>query len=210
MALKLAVLLSGGGRTLQNFFDRIDDGSLDAEVCVVIADRPGVKGLDRARARGVDAVLIDRTRFNGVEPFSAAVFGAIDPHKVDLVTLAGFLRLIRVPDRYRGRILNIHPALIPAFCGKGMYGHHVHEAVVATGVKVSGCTVHFVDNVYDHGPIVLQRAVPVSAEDGPDDVAARVFDEECVAYPEAIRLFACGRLRIEGGRVRILDEGGKS
>jgi formyltetrahydrofolate-dependent phosphoribosylglycinamide formyltransferase len=210
MALKLAVLLSGGGRTLQNFFDRIDDGSLDAEVRVVIADRPGVKGLDRARARGVDAVLVERQQCKGAEAFSEAVFGTIDPYDADLVTLAGFLRLIRVPDRYAGRILNIHPALIPAFCGKGMYGHHVHEAVVATGVKVSGCTVHFVDNVYDHGPIVLQRAVPVSAEDGPDDVADRVFAEECIAYPEAVRLFGDRRLRIEGGRVRILAEGEKS
>ena len=205
MAIRLGVLLSGGGRTLQNFFDGIDRGELDAEVRVVISDRPGVKGLDRARARGVEAVLIERNRFDGVASFSREVFGRMDRHGVDLVTLAGFLRLIRVPDAWLGRVMNIHPALIPAFCGKGMYGHIVHEAVVKMGVKISGCTVHFVDNVFDHGPIIVQRTAPVTTEDTPDDVAERVFQQECIAYPEAIRLFAAGRLRIEQGRVRILD-----
>ena len=112
----------------------------------------------------------------------------------------------QVPDDFLGRVMNIHPALIPAFCGKGYYGHHVHEAVLAYGVKVSGCTVHFADNEYDHGPIILQRAVPVLDDDTPDTLAARVFEQECEAYPEAIRLFAEGRLRIEGRRVKIMGE----
>jgi phosphoribosylglycinamide formyltransferase-1 len=121
-----------------------------------------------------------------------------------LVCLAGFLQLISIPEDFQGRVMNIHPALIPAFCGKGFYGHHVHEAVLAYGVKITGCTVHFCDNQYDHGPIILQRAVPVLDDDTPDSLAARVFQQECEAYPEAIRLFAEGRLRIEGRRVRIL------
>jgi folate-dependent phosphoribosylglycinamide formyltransferase PurN len=129
----------------------------------------------------------------------------LDERKVDLVCMAGFLSYWIIPERYLGRVMNIHPALLPAFGGEGMYGHHVHEAVLARGCKVSGCTVHFVNNRYDDGPIVLQRAVPVRAEDAPDDLAARVFEQECIAYPEAIRLFAEGRLRIEGRIVHIDD-----
>ena len=116
----------------------------------------------------------------------------------------GFLQLIEVPDEFLGRVMNIHPALIPAFCGKGYYGHHVHEAVLAYGAKVSGCTVHFADNEYDHGPIILQRPVPVLDDDTADALAARVCAAECEAYPEAIGLFAQGRLSVEGRRVRIV------
>jgi folate-dependent phosphoribosylglycinamide formyltransferase PurN len=118
--------------------------------------------------------------------------------------MAGFLQLLQVPDDFQNRVMNIHPALISAFCGKGYYGHHVHEAALAYGVKVSGCTVHFADNVYDHGPIILQRTVPVLDGDTPDALAARVFEEERIAYPEAIRLFAEGRLRVEGRVVRTV------
>ena len=118
--------------------------------------------------------------------------------------MAGFLQLVLIPEDFRNRVFNIHPALIPAFCGKGYYGHRVHEAVLASGAKVSGCTVHFADNEYDHGPIIVQRTVPVLDDDTAETLAQRVFVEECEAYPEAIRLFAEGRLRIEGKRVRIL------
>jgi len=124
--------------------------------------------------------------------------------------MAGFMCFFRIPDEFIGRTMNIHPALIPAFCGKGFYGHYVHEAVVKYGVKVTGCTVHFADNEYDHGPVILQRTVPVRFEDTAEDVAARVFEQERIAYPEAIQLFAEGRLRIEGRRVRILPRSGKS
>ena len=144
-----------------------------------------------------------RKDFASTNAFSAAVNQHLDAARVDLVCLAGFLSFWIIPERYLGRVINIHPALLPAFGGKGMYGHHVHEAVVARGCKVSGCTVHFVNNAYDEGPIILQRPVPVYAEDTPDDVAARVFREECIAYPEAIRLFSEGRLRIDGLRVHI-------
>ena len=121
----------------------------------------------------------------------------------DLVVLAGFLSLVVVPDDHHLRVMNIHPSLVPAFCGQGFYGQHVHEAVIERGVRVSGCTVHFADNEYDHGPIVLQKVVAVQSDDSVDDLAARVFAAECEAYPEAIRLFAAGRLRIADGRLQV-------
>ena len=129
----------------------------------------------------------------------------LDDAQVDLVCLAGFLSYWIIPDRFDGRVMNIHPALLPSFGGKGMFGHHVHEAVLACGCRVSGCTVHFVNNEYDAGPIILQRAVQAYADDTPDTLAARVFREECVAYPEAVRLFAEGRLRVEDGVVHVDD-----
>jgi len=221
-ALRLGVLLSGGGRTLENILNHIQGGSLKglAEVAVVIASRPGIRGIEIAEAAGVPVHVIRRKRFDlahrpepvegefpSVEDYSGAMVKVLDEAKVDLVCLAGFLSYWIIPDRYLGRVMNIHPALLPLFGGEGMYGHHVHEAVLARGCKVSGCTVHFVNNTYDDGPIILQRAVPVRAEDTPDDLAARVFEQECIAYPEAIRLFAEGRLRIEGRVVHILAGG---
>ena len=143
-------------------------------------------------------------RAASADEFSRRIFEQVRPTGADLVCLAGFLQLLPIPDDFRGRVMNIHPALIPAFCGKGFYGHRVHEAVLASGVKFSGCTVHFADNEYDHGPIISQSPVPVFADDTPDSLAARVFTEECEAYPEAIRLYAEGKLRIEGRRVRKL------
>jgi phosphoribosylglycinamide formyltransferase-1 len=131
------------------------------------------------------------------------VFDAIRHSHSELVVLAGFLSLLRIPADYRGRVINVHPALIPSFCGKGFYGTKVHDAVVQSGVKVSGCTVHFVDNEYDSGPIILQRTVPVHDRDTPQALAARVFKEECKALPEAITQYADGRLEISGHRVRV-------
>lgn len=202
--LRLGILLSGGGRTLQNLLDQIDRGALPAEIAVVIASRSNTGGEARATARGIPTHVVRPKDFPMPEAFSAAVAAQLDAARVDLVCLAGFMVLWPVPERYIGRTMNIHPALIPAFCGKGMYGHHVHEAVLASGVKVSGCTVHFVDNEYDHGPIIVQRQVPVLSDDTPDSLAARVFEAECAAYPEAIRLFAEGHLKFFPGRVQIL------
>jgi formyltetrahydrofolate-dependent phosphoribosylglycinamide formyltransferase len=200
--LRLAVLLSGNGTTLQNLLDRSAARSLPAEVVLVVANRADAFGLQRAEQAGVPAYVVERRDHGSREEFSHAIFDLCRRHRADLVCLAGFLQLLVVPDDFHGRVLNIHPALIPAFCGKGFYGHHVHEAVLAYGAKVSGCTVHFADNVFDHGPIVLQRVVPVLDDDTPETLAARVFEQECEAYPEAIRLFAEGRLRVEGRRVR--------
>jgi phosphoribosylglycinamide formyltransferase 1 len=202
--IRLAVLLSGGGTTLQNLLDRITDGRLRARVVQVVSNRADAFGLERARAAGVPAAVVDRKECGTREEFSARIFDLCRAAGADLVCLGGFLQLLVVPDDFLGRVLNVHPALIPAFCGKGYYGRRVHEAVLAYGAKVSGCTVHFADNQYDHGPIILQRVVPVRDDDTPDTLAARVHEQENEAYPEAIRLFAEGRLRIEGRKVRIL------
>lgn len=203
MTVRCAVLLSGGGTTLANLLKRIGDGRLDAEIAVVVSSRAGVAGIERAKAAGIPAFVVSRKAHPDGEEFSAGVTEVVDRYAVDLVLCAGFLSRWIFPPRYAGRVMNIHPALIPAFSGHGFYGLKVHEAVVASGVKVTGVTVHFADLEYDTGPIILQRTVPVRFEDTPEDVQARVFAEECEAYPEAIRLYGEGRLRIEGRRVRI-------
>jgi phosphoribosylglycinamide formyltransferase-1 len=202
--VRLAVLLSGGGTTLQNFLDRIAAGTLPAEIAVVVASRADAHGLERARRAGVPAVVVARKAYADAERFNDALHAALVPFGVDLVVLAGFLSLFQPRARYAGRVMNIHPALIPAFCGPGFYGARVHQAVIESGVRVSGCTVHFADDQYDHGPIILQGAVPVLDDDTPDTLAARVHAVENELYPEAIRLWAAGRLRIEGRRVHIL------
>jgi phosphoribosylglycinamide formyltransferase-1 len=201
--IRLAVLISGGGTTLQNLLDHIADGRLPAQIVLVIASRRDAFGLTRAEQAGVPTAVVVPKDYVSREEFSQRIFELCRQAHVDLVCLAGFLQLIRIPEDFQARVMNIHPALIPAFCGKGYYGLHVHEAALDSGVKVSGCTVHFADNVYDHGPIILQRAVPVLEGDTPDTLAARVFAEECKAYPEAIQLFAEGKLRLEGRRVRM-------
>jgi phosphoribosylglycinamide formyltransferase-1 len=206
--IRLAVLLSGSGTTLQNLLDHIADGRLVAQVVRVLSNRPDAFGLERGRRAGIPTAVVERRGCASREEFSERLFAHVRAAGADLVCLGGFLQLIAIPDDYRLRVLNIHPALIPAFCGRGFYGHRVHEAALEAGVKVSGCTVHFADNEYDHGPIVLQCPVPVEDDDTPDTLAARVFARECDAYPEAIRLFAEGRLRVEGRRVRILPAAG--
>jgi phosphoribosylglycinamide formyltransferase-1 len=203
--IRLAVLLSGGGTTLQNFLDRIAGGRLVAEIILVISNRYDAYGLERAERAGIPTAVVQRADCASREEFGLRIFHLIREHKADLVCLSGFLQLLPIPDDFLGRVLNIHPSLIPAFCGKGFYGHHVHEAALQMGVKVSGCTVHFADNVYDHGPIVLQRTVPVLEGDTTDSLAARVFEQECEAYPAAVQLFAAGQLKIEGRRVRFLS-----
>jgi formyltetrahydrofolate-dependent phosphoribosylglycinamide formyltransferase len=208
--LRLAVLLSGGGTTLQNLLDRCADGRLPAEVVQVISSRPDAFGLELARRAGVPAAVVSRKEAGTLEEFSGRIFDLCRQARADLVCMAGFLQLLHIPDDFLGRVMNIHPALIPAFCGKGFYGQRVHEAVLAYGVKVSGCTVHFADNQYDHGPIILQRVVQVHDDDTPESLAARVHEEENEAYPEAIRLFAEGRLRVESQRVRVVQGAGGS
>jgi len=206
--LRLGVLLSGGGRTLLNILDEIKAGRLEAEVAVVIASRD-CKGVERAKAGGLDVKLVPHKSFKrsdgtvDIAGYSAAIACHLDEAGVGLVLQAGFLSLWRIAPQYEGRVMNIHPALLPSFGGHGMYGHHVHEAVLAHGCKVSGCTVHFVTKEYDTGPIIVQRAVPVLQGDDAETLAARVFEQECIAYPEAIRLFAAGRLRIDGRVVHI-------
>lgn len=183
----IAVLLSGGGTTLQNLIDRAADGSLPVDIVQVVSSREGVAGIDRARRAGLPVEVIRRRDFADIDGFSAANFRRCRDAGAKLVCLAGYLQLLRIPEDFRGRVINIHPSILPAFGGKGMYGQHVHEAALAHGVKVSGCTVHFVDDQYDHGRIIAQRAVPVLDDDTPATLAARVFEQECQVYPEVIR-----------------------
>ncbi|MEE8508498.1 MAG: phosphoribosylglycinamide formyltransferase [Myxococcota bacterium] len=201
--LRIAVLLSGNGSSLENLFGRIDAGEVPGEVVVVISSKQKAFGLERARRRGVPAVAVSRRRFSDVVAVEDALHAALAKYDVDLVALLGFLSLFPLRGKFEGRTINTHPALIPAFCGTGFYGRRVHEAVLASGVKVTGATVHFVDEQYDHGPIILQETVPVLEGDTADSLAARVMAVERRLVPEAIRLFAQGRLRIEGHRVRI-------
>jgi phosphoribosylglycinamide formyltransferase-1 len=204
--LQIAVLLSGSGTTLQNLIDVIAAGRLNAQIKLVIGSRTGLGGLQRAADAKIMNFVVDRRRFADCERFSKQVFSLCDDAQVDLVCLAGWLCLLDIPAAYAKKTMNIHPALLPSFGGKGMYGHFVHEAVLAHGCKVSGCTVHFVDNTYDSGPIIVQRTCPVEEEDTPQTLAARVFAEEKIAYPEAISLFAQNRLQFVGRHVRILPD----
>ena len=202
--LKIAVLLSGSGRTLQNLIDLRAAGHLDIDVQTVIASRPDLGGSEKAIRAQLAHHVVDRKAFPDLHEFSTRVFALCDEAGVDLVVLAGWLSLLILPDRYRGRVMNIHPSLLPSFGGKGMYGRKVHQAVIDAGCKVSGCTVHFVDATYDTGPIVLQRTCPVYEDDTADALAARVFEEEKIALPEAIRLYQQGRIQIKGRRVNVV------
>jgi phosphoribosylglycinamide formyltransferase 1 len=203
--LRLAVLLSGNGTTLQNLIDHIEVGELSAAIVVVISSRPDAYGLTRAKRHGLEAVCIPRRAYQGRQGYDDEVDRILDRYQPDLIALAGYLHRFRIAPHYHGRVMNIHPSLMPAFCGKGLYGLRVHQAALDYGVKVSGCTVHFADEAYDHGPVILQRAVPVFDHDSAEDLAERVGIEERRAYPEAIQLFVEGRLRVEGRRVKILD-----
>lgn len=204
--IKLAVLISGGGTTLQNLAEVIGRSELCARVVTVISSNPGAYGLARAANLGVQTHIVCRKDHATTSEFSDVVFGRVRDAGTDLVCLAGFLSLLVIPDDFRGRVINIHPALLPSFGGKRMYGQRVHEAVLAAGCKVTGCTVHFADQTYDTGPIIVQRTCEVLEDDTPQTLASRVFEQECLAYPQAIRLIAQGRVRIENKRTRILPQ----
>lgn len=203
MTLRIAVLLSGSGTTLQNLIDHVEDGSLDAAIACVIASRQSAYGLERAANHGIPGRAITAKDYPEREARNGAIWDEIRKYQADLVVLAGYMSLISVPPDYVNRIVNVHPALIPAFCGQGMYGKHVHEAVIEYGAKVTGATVHFVDDAYDHGPIILQEAIPVYDSDTADTLAERVQALERALYPRAIQLIAEGRVTVEGRRVRV-------
>ena len=209
--LKIAVLLSGSGRTLQNLIDEQKAGRLNIDIRVVVGSKARLMGIERARAAGIRSAVVDRKSASSGSDFSAEVFSFCAAANVDLICLAGWLCHLELPvgtdgkGIYENRILNIHPSLLPSFGGKGMYGNRVHQAVIDYGCKVSGCTVHFVDGQYDNGPVVLQRTCPVRDDDTAETLARRVFEQETLAYPEAVRLFQQGRLRVEQRRVRILE-----
>jgi len=201
--VRIAVLISGGGTTLRNLIQRIEAGTLDAEILLVVSSTSKAGGLQFAERAGVPSAVVRRKDFDSQDAFSAAIFDRCRQAGVDVVVMGGFLKRVTIPEDFANRVINIHPALIPSFCGEGMYGHFVHEAVLDYGAKVSGCTVHFADNQYDHGPVIAQKAVPVLDDDTPKTLAARVFEAECEAYPEVLNLIAAGRLTVDGRRVRI-------
>jgi formyltetrahydrofolate-dependent phosphoribosylglycinamide formyltransferase len=201
--LQIAVLLSGSGTSLENLLEKIDAGEVPGEVSVVIASKTKAFGLERARRRGIPAVPIPRKQHRDVGEFNDAIHAVLERYDIDLVLLLGFLSPFETRGRFEGRTMNVHPALIPAFCGKGYYGHRVHEEVIESGVKLTGATVHFVDAEYDHGPIILQEAVEVRDDDTPESLAERVQAVERRLVPEAVRLFAESKLTIEGRWVRI-------
>jgi formyltetrahydrofolate-dependent phosphoribosylglycinamide formyltransferase len=202
--LKVAVLISGGGRTLKNFIDLAAAGKLPIDIRLVVSSSAKAGGLAHAHSAGIPTAVLVRRRFDSDWAYGEAIFAACRAAGVDYVAMAGFLKLAPVPDDFVGRVLNIHPALIPAFCGHGMYGRRVHQAVLEYGAKVTGVTVHFVDNQYDCGPIIWQQPVPVFDDDTAETLADRVFAIEKEAYPHVLRLLAAGRIRLAGRRVRIL------
>jgi len=201
--LSIAVLISGGGTTFRNLLEKTKTQSLPISIRLVISSSKVAGGLQIAQDAGLRTAIVRRRDFATPEDHSRAVFDLCRQAAIDAVVMGGYLEHVLIPADFENRVLNIHPALIPAFCGHGFYGLRVHEAVLEFGAKVSGCTVHFVDNQYDHGPIILQRVVPVEENDSPDSLAARVFAAECQAYPDALRLLAEGRLQVDGRRVRI-------
>ena len=222
--LKITVCVSGGGTNLQAIIDRLQDGTIrNARIVQVISNNPGAYALERAAAAGLDACCVSPKNYPDREAFNDALLDKINEAAPDLIVLAGFMvavprkvcaayagRIINIHQvcaAYAGRIINIHPALIPSFCGKGYYGLHVHEKALARGVKVTGATVHFVDEDLDTGPIILQKAVEIREDDTPQTLQRRVMEEaEWIILPRAIDLIAAGRVRIEGRRTRILDE----
>ena len=201
--IRIAVLISGGGRTLINIDKQIKKGELNAEISLVISSRSTVTGVERTKNLGYDVKIIRKKDYPDIDQFSRQIEKELIAAKVDLVIQAGWLCLWKIPTQYKYRVMNIHPALLPSFGGQGMWGHHVHEAVLKAGCKISGCTVHFCTNKYDKGPIIVQLGCPVKDDDTAETLAARVFEQECIAYPRAIKLFEQKKLAVEGNIVHI-------
>ncbi|MEO0075400.1 MAG: phosphoribosylglycinamide formyltransferase [candidate division WOR-3 bacterium] len=203
---KLGVLVSGSGTNLQAIIDAIERGEIPAEIAVVISNKKDAYALERARQHNIPAIFINHKEFANREEFEKRLIEELEQRKVDLVCLAGFMRVLTpfFVNHYPHRILNIHPALLPA--AKGLYGEHVHQAILDSGAKYSGCTVHFVTADVDGGPIIVQKVVAVQDDDTVQTLQARVLEQEHIAYPEAIKLFCEGRLQVVGNRVKILPK----
>ncbi len=210
MLKKIAVLVSGGGTNLQALIDAEHRGELgEGKITLVIASKPGVYALERAKNNGIDSAVLSRKDYDGISSYSKALADALTAADIDLVVLAGFLTIIdeQVYERFPNRILNVHPALIPSFCGKGFYGLRVHEAALEKGVKVSGATVHIVTPECDAGPIVLQKAVEVKEDDTPETLQRRIMEEaEWKILPLAVKLFCEGKISVENNKVHIDGE----
>jgi len=207
--LNIAVLVSGGGTNLQALIDAQTRGELvNGHIACVVSSNPDAFALTRAKNAGIPGEVLLRKNYPSAEAYDDALLELLDQYRTDLIVLAGFMTIIResVVKRYSGRIINIHPALIPSFCGKGFYGLHVHEAALERGVKLTGATVHFVNEVCDGGPIILQKAVAVLPDDTPEVLQRRVMEEaEWKLLPKAVSLFCEGRLCVQGNTVQILD-----
>jgi phosphoribosylglycinamide formyltransferase-1 len=204
MALRCAVFASGGGSNFQALLDRKASGDLHIEFTLLIGNNSRAAAFDRARSRGIPVLHLAQSHFPDEQPYIEKLQSVLQEHAIDLIVLAGYMK--RLPPRivrvFHNRIVNIHPGLLPAFGGTGMYGRHVHEAVLSYGAKVTGVTVHFVDEEYDHGPIILQECVPVLDNDTPDTLAERVLKVEHASYWKAIEAVAQGNIRVEGRRVK--------
>jgi len=201
--IRLGVLISGGGTTLMNILEYIKKGRLNAQVALVISSRSKAAGVEKAGNAGLNVKIIRKKDFPDIGEFSKRIETELTAANVDLVVQGGWLCLWKIPQKYTNRVMNIHPALLPSFGGKGMWGHHVHEAVLKQGCKISGCTVHFCTNEYDRGPIIVQRCCQVKDDDSPETLAARVFEQECIAYPQAIKLFAESKILVQDDKVKI-------
>jgi phosphoribosylglycinamide formyltransferase 1 len=201
--LPIAVLISGGGTTLRNLMEKMDANELPVEIRLVISSNPNAGGLLFAAEAAIPSLVVQKKKSTTLEAFSEAVFAPCRAAGVSYVVMGGFLKQVVIPPDFENRVINIHPSLIPQFCGQGMYGLKVHEAALAAGVPTTGCTVHFVDNQYDHGPVILQKMVPVVPGDTPESLQARVFTAERQALPEVLRLLAGGRVRVTENHVEI-------
>jgi len=202
--IRAVILISGSGTTMENLLQCADDGTCHMDCVGVVSSKSGVGGIARAQKFGVPVQVVERKDYLDAAAFSRQVFKMVNAVKPDVVLLAGFLSYLHIPERYKGKILNIHPSLLPKFGGKGMYGIKVHQKAIKSGETESGCTVHYVDEEYDHGPIILQRKVPVLPDDTPETLQARVMEAEREAYPEAVNLYAEKRLLQVAQSVRIL------
>jgi phosphoribosylglycinamide formyltransferase-1 len=203
--INLAVFASGGGTNLQAIIDNIEAGKLGACLKVVISNNSNAFALERARKHNIQAIHLSQKMFATQDEFDDKLLAIFQENQIDLVVLAGYMKILspRVIRAYKNRIINIHPALLPHFGGKGMYGIHVHEAVIASGVKVTGVTVHMVDEIYDHGPIIMQKCVLVLDDDTPESLAERVLKVEHELYSQAIQLFAEDKIEVKGNKVHI-------
>lgn len=204
--LKFAVMASGGGTDFQSLIDAVESGQIQAEICCLVAGKPDIYAITRAESAGIPVEVVQKKCFSSQEQFDTAILSVLQKYRADFVVLAGYLSIIgeKTLSAYPNKIINIHPSLIPSFCGMGMYGSKVHEAAIAYGVKFSGATVHFIDGQADTGPIIMQAVVPVLEGDSPADLAARVLEIEHKILPEAVALMADGKLRTEGRIVKIL------
>ena len=203
-SFQIAVLVSGGGTTLKNLIDHRSKGLLHAEIRLVVSSNPEAGGLDFAASAGIESAVFDHRTYSSAQAISEEIFDACRRADIDLVVMGGFLRKLVIPEDFMDRVVNIHPSLIPAYCGKGMYGMRVHAAVVEDRALLSGCTVHFVDNQYDHGPIIAQASLKVG-EATPQALQRMVFEKECELYPAVINAIAKGEVTVVGDEVMVKE-----